>query len=96
MTPMRTVKRLTAATTAAVVLFLTAGCTEQFTFEAHPSGEGDADTFQGDPRDVRCFTIEADSSGGDDKDRQLGEFCKVAVLSDAAREDVEQEQDDDD
>lgn len=86
-----------------VALFLStmalAGCGESFTFEAVPSGmdEDSAETgLEGDPTGYDCFTIEADSSSGDDGDQQLGEFCKVDSPSDDAQFDMDDEQDEDD
>lgn len=90
-------KKLTAAAALAVILALT-GCSEQFTFEATPVGVDDDDAEQGltgDPYQFECFTIEADSSGGDDNDQQLGEFCRVDNPSNDARDRADDERDDD-
>jgi hypothetical protein len=72
--------RVTAGMVAVFALTLT-GCAETFTFEAVPVGVDEDDAELGvdtDPSTFECFEIEADSSSGsDDKDVQLGRFCKT-------------------
>lgn len=72
--------RLALSALAVGAVFTLAGCGESFTFEAVPVGvdDDDAETgLSGDPAQHECFTIEADSSAGDDADEQLGTFCKT-------------------
>ena len=89
-------RTIAALITAPILALGLVGCAEQFTFEAHPSGSGDTEEgYTGDTTQIECFTIEADSSNGDDGDRQLGEFCKTDTPSNAALRDAEQEIEDD-
>lgn len=65
-------KTITAVSGALLGVVLLAGCTETYTFEAEPKGGS-----KSDPRDIDCFTIEADAEiEGDDGDIQLGTFCR--------------------
>lgn len=83
-------KKIIAGLSAVAALTFLGGCAETFTFEATPVGVDDDDAeegIEGNPRDIECFTIEADSSNGDDGDAQLGTFCKT---------DAEPQQDEDD
>ena len=71
-------KKKTRAGLAGIAIIATlalAGCAETYTFEVDPQG-GSGDNWSGDPATIQCFTIEADSSVGDDNDRNLGVFCK--------------------
>ena len=90
-------RRIAAIVAAPVFALTLVGCSEQFTFEAHPSGSGDTDNgYIGDPRQIECFVIEADSTAGDESDRQLGEFCKKAgPVSPEAQQDIDEETEDD-
>lgn len=65
-------KKIVIALSATAVLVL-GGCSETFDYEAEPI---DSDNNGKSPENVECFTIEADSSNGDDGDKQLGTFCK--------------------
>lgn len=86
-------KKIVLASVAALAL---SSCGTSYTFEANPSG-GDAENgWKGNPATIKCFVIEADSSMGDDDDRQLGEFCKTSNPSGAAQDDMDNEVEEDD
>lgn len=64
--------KIVTAVAGLFALVVFAGC-ESFTYEAEPV---ESDNNGKNPEKVKCFAIEADSSNGDDGDKQLGTFCK--------------------
>lgn len=92
-------KRTLAGAGLAVLAALTmTGCSESFTFEAVPSGVSDdaaEEGLKGNPRQYDCFTIEADSSTGDEGDVSLGEFCRTGPAQPSNDADTEADDDTD-